>query len=150
MKYRASDEIVRAGNHVVLRIEVSLKSKMHVYAPEVRGGYIPVQWQIAEGAWKASVPQWPASENIHLKVINETLPVYKDRFVVTRDVVLAQQKELAATAGAGKEMSLECTFRYQACDDKKCYLPVSIPLKWNLRVGELEMQRAPEVLRRRK
>jgi hypothetical protein len=150
LKYRASDEIVRAGNHVALRIEVSLKPKMHVYAPGVQGNYIPVQWQMDEGAWKASAPQWPASENIHLKVINETLPVYKDRFVVTRDIVLAQQKELAAAAGAKKEMTLEGTFRYQACDDKKCYLPVNIPLKWNLRVGELEMQRVPEALRRRK
>jgi hypothetical protein len=150
LKYRASDEIVRAGNHVALRIEVSLKHKMHVYAPGVQGSYIPVQWQMAEGSWKASAPQWPASENIHLKVINETLPVYKDRFVVTRDVILAQQKELAAAAGAGKEMTLEGTFRYQACDDKICYLPVSIPLKWNFRVGALDMQRVPEALRRRK
>lgn len=150
VRYRASDEIVRAGNHVVLRLEVSLKPKMHVYAPEVQGNYIPVQWQMAEGAWKSSPPQWPASKNIHLKVINETLPVYKDRFVVTRDVVLAQQKELAAAAGAAKEMALEGTFRYQACDDKVCYPPVNIPLKWNLRVGELDMQRVPEALRRRK
>jgi len=150
LKYKASNEVVRAGNHVALRIEVSLKPKMHVYAPGVQGSYIPVQWQMAEGAWKASPPQWPASKNIHLKVINETLPVYKDGFVVTRDVVLAQQKELATTAGAGKEMTLEGTFRYQACDDKVCYPPVNIPLKWNLRVGELDMQRAPEALRRRK
>jgi len=64
LKYRASDEIVRAGNHVALRIEVSLKYKMHVYAPGVQGSYIPVQWQMAEGSWKASAPQWPASENI--------------------------------------------------------------------------------------
>jgi hypothetical protein len=150
LKYRASDEIVRAGNHVVLRIEVSLKPKMHVYAPGVQGSYIAVQWQMAEGVWKASVPQWPASENIYLKAIKETLPVYKDRFVVTRDVVLSQQKELAAAAGAAKEMTLEGTFRYQACDDRVCYPPVSIPLKWNLRVGELDMQRVPEALRRRK
>lgn len=150
LRYRASDEIVSAGNHVALRIEVSLKPKMHVYAPEVQGGYIPVQWQMAAGAWKASAPQWPSSENIHLKVTNETLPVYKDRLVVTRDVVLAQQKELATAGGAGKEMTLEGSFRYQACDDKVCYPPVSIPLKWNLRVGELDMQRVPEAIRRRK
>jgi hypothetical protein len=123
---------------------------MHVYAPGVQGNFIPVQWQIAEGAWKASAPQWPSSENIHLKVINETLPVYKDRFLVTRDVVLAQQKELAAAAGAGKEMVLEGTFHYKACDDKVWYPPVNIPLKWNLRMGEPEMQRVPEALRRRK
>jgi hypothetical protein len=150
LKYSASDEIVRAGNHVALRIEVRLKPKMHIYAPGVQGSYIPVQWQMAEGAWKAAIPQWPKSENIHLKVINETLPVYKDRFAVTRDVVLPLQKELAAAAGAGKEITLEGTFRYQACDDKECYLPVNIPLQWNLRVGEMETQRVPEALRRRK
>jgi hypothetical protein len=68
-------------------------------------------------------------ERIILKVIHETLPVYKDRFAVTRDVVFAQQKELATAAGSGKEISMEGAFRYQACDDKECYLPESIPLK---------------------
>jgi hypothetical protein len=150
LKYRASDEIVRPGNRVALRIEASLKSKMHVYSPEVQGNYIPVQWQMAEGAWKALAPQWPASRSIHLKVINETLPVYKDRFAVTRDVVFAQQKELAAAAGSGKEIAMNGTFRYQACDDKECYLPASIPLKWNVHIGDMDMQRVPEPLRRRK
>jgi len=150
LRYRASDDIVRAGNHVALRIEVILKSRMHVYAPGVQGSYIPVQWQMAEGIWKTSVPQWPASENIHLKVIKETLPVFKDKFVVTREVVFPQQKELVSAAGGGKEITLEGTFRYQACDDKECYRPIDIPLKWNLRVGEMETQRVPEALRRRK
>ena len=57
LRYRASDEIIRAGNHMALRLEVSLKPKMHVYALGVAGNYIPVQWQMVEGAWKASPPQ---------------------------------------------------------------------------------------------
>jgi hypothetical protein len=150
LRYGASDEVVRAGNHVALRIEVFLKPKMHVYAPGVQGSYIPVQWQMAEGAWRMSVPQWPASENIHLKVIKETLLVYKDMFAVARDVVVPQQKELAVAAGAGKEITLEGTFRYQACDDKECYRPVDIPLRWSFRVGEMETQRVPEAIRLRK
>lgn len=150
LKYKASDEVVRAGNHAVLRIELVLKPKMHVYAPGVQGRYIPVQWQMAEGTWKASAPQWPASENMYLKAIKEILPVYNNRLAVTRDIVLPQQKELAAAAGAAKELILEGTFRYQACDDKECYFPVDIPLKWTLRVGDLDMQRVPEALRRRK
>lgn len=150
LRYKASDEIVRAGNRVALMIQVSLKPKMHAYAPGVQGSYIPVQWQMATGAWKALDAQWPKSKTLHLKVINETLPVYKGKFVVSREVTLAQQKELMAAAGESKELTLGGTFRYQACDDKECYAPINVPLKWTLRVTEQETQRVPEALRRRK
>lgn len=127
-----------------------LKPRMHVYAPGAPGNYIPVQWQMGEGVWKTSAPQWPTSQTVHLQVIDETLPVYKGKFAVTRDIVFAQQKELAASAGAAKEVTLTGTFRYQACDDRECYPPVNIPLKWTLRLGEMETQRVPEALRRGK
>jgi hypothetical protein len=105
---------------------------------------------MAAGAWSALDAQWPQSKRLHLKVTNETLPVYKDKFVVNRDVVRAQQKGLMAAAGERKEMMLEGTFRCQACDDRECYAPVNVPLKWTLRVEEMETQRVPEALRRRK
>jgi hypothetical protein len=150
LRYRASDDVVRAGNHVVFELEVFLKPKMHVYAPGVQGSYIPVQWQMAAGPWHALDAEWPSSKKVHLKVIHEILPVYKGEFVVSRDIVFAQQKELMAAAGEGKQLVLEGTFRYQACDDKECYVPANIPLKWTLRVAEMETQRVPEALRRRK
>jgi hypothetical protein len=31
-------------------------------------------------------------------------------------------------------VTIEGTLRYQACDDRMCYVPKSVPLKWTLQV----------------
>lgn len=46
------------------------------------------------------------------------------------------------------ELIVEGAFRYQACDDKECYPPQTIPLKWRLKVEKLDRQRAPAELQR--
>ena len=40
-------------------------------------------------------------------------------------------------------------FRYQACDDRMCYVPRSVPLKWTFQVTPLDSERVPENLRRK-
>ena len=43
---------------------------------------------------------------------------------------------------------IEGTFRYQACDDKECYIPKTLQLTWMFKVGQLETDRVPLELRR--
>jgi hypothetical protein len=38
------------------------------------------------------------------------------------------------------------TFRYQACDDKTCYLPVTVPVSWAFRFDNFIEPRAPEAI----
>jgi hypothetical protein len=44
-------------------------------------------------------------------------------------------------------LQIQGEFRYQACDDKLCFLPESIPVKWEVQVKPLDRQRAPEAIR---
>jgi hypothetical protein len=141
LRYGASDAVARGGSRVTLVLEVTLKPKMHVYAPGVEGGYIPVKWEMTG---KASEVQWPASKMLRLEAIKETVPVFEGNFAARRDVTFPQQKDLLA-AGA----DLEGTFRYQACDERECYPPVNIPLAWKFTVEKHDAQRAPEELRRK-
>jgi hypothetical protein len=142
LRYGASDMVVWGGSRVTLLLEVTLAPGMHVYAPGVEGGYIPVKWELTGGA-KASEPQWPASKVLRLEAIKETVPVYEGSLTVRRDVTFAQQKVLQAQGA-----KVEGTFRYQACDAKECYPPVSVPLKWSFKVEALDAVRVPEGLRR--
>jgi hypothetical protein len=144
LRYRASDDAVAGGDRAELSLEVTLKPGMHVYAPGVTGGYIPVEWSIAQGPWKAQDIRWPASRMLHLKAIRETVPVYEGRFAARRYLTFAQQ----AVLGTG-EVKVAGTFRYQACDDRECYPPVKIPLEWSFRVLPHDPRRVPEGLRRK-
>jgi hypothetical protein len=43
---------------------------------------------------------------------------------------------------------IEGALRYQACDDRVCYLMQTAPLKWVLHYDELDRQRVPPGMQR--
>ncbi len=145
----ASDDILRGGNRLSLILKVDLKEKMHVYAPGVQG-YIPIEWTMEEVAGVTNYePSYPESEMLHLPAIDETVPVYQGQFQAVRDVMIGQSKEIQHLLNGQGELVIKGSFRYQACDDKICYLPKTIPLEWTFRFEEHDRTRAPEEIRRK-
>lgn len=144
----ASDAAVRGGNRFSLALDIDLKPKMHVYAPRVEG-YIPIDWQIedAAGVTRYDV-EYPASKALHLPAIGETVPVYEGSFRLLTDVMIGQPNEIEHLLDADGRLTLRGSLKYQACDDKICYLPESVPLEWTLDFEQHDRQRAPEALRR--
>lgn len=132
-----SDTSVWPGNRITLTLDLELKPGMHVYAPGVQGGYIPVDWRMGESkTWLALPAVYPDSHMLNLPAIQETVPVYTDRVHIVRDVLIGQPVPQGP-------LTIDGTFRYQACDDKECYVPQSIPLKWLVQVHALDSERAP-------
>jgi hypothetical protein len=129
LTYSASDASLAPGRRATLILDIELKPKMHVYAPEAR-------------LWKVEAPVFPPSKRLRLAAIEEVAPVYEGRVRIVRDIVLDPK----APAGPAE---LEGTFRYQACDDRMCYVPRSVPLKWKFEVTPLDSQRVEEGLRRK-
>ena len=124
----ASAGHVRPGQRVALTLDIELKPNMHVYAPSVEG-YIPIQWSMAPNAEIVAQPVVsPPAKMLRLEAIDETLPVYSGRFRLTRDVTIAAGSKLKGA------VTIEGTLRYQACDDRMCYLPKTVPLKWTVQV----------------
>ncbi len=144
----ASDAAVRSGLRVVLALRVELKPGMHVYAPGVEGGYIPIAWNMAE-AKEARVldVRYPPSKMLHLPAIAETVPVYEGVIELRRDIVAGQNTALQPLLDGGR-LVLRGSFRYQACDDKMCYRPESVPLEWAFTLEKHDSERVPEALRR--
>jgi len=143
----ASNGVVRPGYRVTVELEVALKPGTHVYAPGVEG-YTPIEWSIEESpGWQTLDAVYPESRMLHLPAIQETVPVYEGTFRVVRDVVIAQQRELQPLVNDGK-LTLRGSFEYQACDDKICYRPETIPLEWTFQVEQLDRTRVPEELQR--
>ena len=90
----ASTPVARPGHRIVLSLEIDLKPKMHVYAPGVQG-YIPIEWKLEESAaGKVQPVTYPASEMLHLEAIGETVPVYRGRVTIKREIAFGQEAAL--------------------------------------------------------
>jgi Disulphide bond corrector protein DsbC len=136
----ASDAKVWPGNRIILTLHLDIEPGMHVYAPGVGGGYIPIAWTMPESkTWLALPVTYPESHMLNFDVIQETVPVYTGHLRLTRDLTLSR----AIHPG---ELKVEGIFQYQACDDRQCYAPQSVPINWSFEVEPLDRQRAPAAL----
>ncbi len=145
----ASAATVRSGQRISLTLDVELKPGMHVYAPGVEG-YIAIDWQMgASDGWRPHAAAYPPSEKLHLAAIQETVPVYRGRLRLVCDLTLGPIKAVKAAASASGDLVVAATLRYQACDDKQCFLPETVPIEWRFRLEDHDSQRVPEELRRK-
>lgn len=139
----ASRDAARMGQHLALMLDVDLPPRVHVYAPGVHDGYIPIDWKQNETpAAKSGSVAYPAAKTIFLEVINEKVPVFQGHFRLTRDLILGTDKDLASAADPSGNVTFSGTFRYQACDDEKCFVPETVPLSWTLHFEPLDRVRA--------
>jgi peroxiredoxin len=139
-----SDRTSVPGTRITLAAEVRLPEDIHVYAPGAEG-YKPIKLVIdpmPEMELKPVV--YPQSETLYLPVIKERVPVFGGSFRIIQDVKVSSGMEFAASLGKdGKTLTIIGKLEYQACDQTKCYLPTSIPVKWQLQVFPLDRTRAP-------
>ncbi len=145
----ASMAVARPGQRIALSLELDLKPKMHVYAPGVEG-YIPIEWKLDGGPMvKAHEFAYPASHKLRLKAIGETVPVYQGSVRLTRDITFGPENALRPLLSPSGEVVLKESFRYQACDDRVCYPPETVPLQWRFPFEGLVRERAPAELQRK-
>lgn len=151
LRYAATDAVVHGGSRIGLVVDVQLKPKMHVYAPGVQASYKPIVWTMEETpAWLAHAVTYPEARTLHLPAIGETVPVYEGGLRLTRDLTIGQPAEVRSVlAGGGSELVVRGAFRYQACDDRQCFPPATIPLEWKLRFEAHDNRRAPADLQRK-
>jgi len=149
LEARASNIVVAAGQQVSLTFDIEMKPNMHVYAPGVEG-YIPIDWKMKESdAAVAHEVSYPPSEKLHLAAIDETVPVYRDHFRLTREITIGQDAKVRPLLDSSGNFTIEGTLRYQACDDRVCYIPQELAVKWVLQYAEFDRQRVPPELRRK-
>jgi len=115
-----------AGKKATLQLDVEPKPGMHVYSPGQKD-YIVVQLTLeANPAVTAAKAKFPAGEKFVMPALNETQIVYSKPFRITQDVTLK--------SAPGAPVTVKGTLRYQACDDKICYVPQNVAVSWNIGV----------------
>ena len=141
----ASDATFSPGRRIALVAEVELKPGLHVYAPGVEYGYIPIAWTIPDSkAWVAFPTAFPAARKMEFSALKEVVPVYEGKLRLVRDLTIGNDMEIADELGPNRTIAVKGTFRYQACDDKECFPPRNLPVQWTFTLGELDRQRVPQ------
>jgi peroxiredoxin len=136
-----SDAAVAPGNRFSVVLDIVPKRGMHVYAPGA-SGYRIVSLKIAEQPiLRLLAPRYPASEIYHFKPLNERVPVYQRPFTLAQELVLEGDRQSQAAYRGQDTLTINGTLEYQACDDKICYNPVSLPLSWTVSLRPLVLQR---------
>ena len=145
-----SDHTVVAGSRVTLTAEIELPPGVHVYSPGVTG-YKPIRLVLHPSAGIEPAPaNYPNSKMLYLEAIKEQVPVFDGKFRITQDLTVRFSETrdgIRAKLGAGRTVSIAADLQYQACDQTICYPPTSVPVKWELKVQPLDLQRSPEDIR---
>lgn len=125
LRIRYANEIVRKTDGALsFVVDIEPRPGMHVYAPGAKD-YRIISLEIDEQSALRLLPlQYPASEMYHFVPLDERIPVYQKSFALRLD---------ANAQGSRKELAVTGRLEYQACDDKLCFAPVTVPLAWTVR-----------------
>lgn len=138
----ATDQVATLGTHFSLVLDVRPGPRVHVYAPGA-SDYKPVHLTLnAHPGVVVRAAQFPKSEDYFFKPLNEHVPVYHRPFRIVQDVMLDPSRDGSAALKDVTTLIITGTFEYQACDDKVCFAPQSIPLTWSIGVKPLDRERA--------
>lgn len=121
-----SSRVLTPGGRTTLIVDVEPRRGMHVYAPGSK--YQAVKVVIApQPALKMYDTVYPPAKPYYFKPLNETVDVYDAPFRLRIDVAVVDATAASGTR-AGSSVVLNAALEYQACDDRVCYLPETVPL----------------------
>jgi AhpC/TSA family protein/cytochrome c biogenesis DsbD-like protein len=137
----ATDRIAAQGTHFSIVVDVTPAARVHVYAPGA-SPYIPVALTLTpQPGVLVRGATFPKSDDYFFKPLHEHVPVYQRPFRIVQDVALDPSSEGTAALKNVTTLTINGTFEYQACDDKVCFPPQSVPLAWTVGVKPLDRER---------
>jgi peroxiredoxin len=139
-----SDRTGVPGTQVTLVAEIRLPPDVHLYAPGTQG-YKPVKLVLQPNPQiELKATAYPPSKILYLPAIKEKVPVFEGMFRITQDVKVSSSAGFWGSIGDdGKIVTIAGKLEYQACDKSMCFVPTSVPVKWEVKVFPLDRTRAP-------
>ena len=136
-----SESALAPGNRFSIAFDVAPHPGIHVYAPGAKN-YRVIALNVATQPFVRLLPmKYPASQIYLFKPLNERVPVYQKSFTLVQEVILEGTPQAQASFHGKDSVTLSGTLEYQACDDKICYDPASIPISWTLSLRPLVLER---------
>ena len=137
----ATDNTVAPGTQFSPVLDVRPARGVHVYAPGVTG-YKPISLSVeAQPGLVTRGAQYPPSEDYHFKPLNEHVQVYQRPFRIVQDVLVDASPQGQSALKEVTMLTIKGILNYQACDDKLCFTPQSMPLSWTVTLRPLDRER---------
>jgi hypothetical protein len=128
----ASRAVVTPGTPFALVFDIRPRERMHVYAPGA-DGYRIITVTLEPNPVLATKPlEYPASEIYHFEPIDERVPVFQKPFRLTLPLAISAAPEQAQAVAALDTLTIKGTLEYQACDDRICFSPKSVPVSYTI------------------
>lgn len=132
---------IAPGHRFSVNVDVNPHAKIHVYAPAAKG-YRVISLKVEENAEiKVLPPKYPASEIYYFKPLKERVPVFQKPFSLVQELVLIGTPQAQAALRGRENVTVKGSLEYQACDEKQCFNPVSVPLSWTVSLRPIVTQR---------
>ena len=129
-----SDTEVASGARISIALDIRPKAKMHLYAPG--GSYRAVAVRVeSQPSIQVHDVVYPKPEDYFFAPLNEHAQVYSEPFRLALDLTVAESVDLKAPQRLPSRLTIKGSLEYQACDDKFCYLPTSVPFQWTLKIN---------------
>jgi hypothetical protein len=106
-------------------------------------GYKPIAFSVQPQAGLLTRgAQYPPSEDYHFKPLNEHGQVYQRPFRIVQDVLIDPSPQVQTSLKDMTSITIKGVLNYQACDDKVCFTPQTVPLTWTVTLRQLDCERA--------
>ncbi len=131
---RVSDSRVALGQRFSVLLDLVPSPGIHVYAPDVTR-YRPIRLNVRPQAGLiARDVKYPSSEDYYYAPLKEHVPVYQKPFQIVQELAFDQSPPGRVGLKGVSVVTIEGSLSYQACDDRICYPPKTLPLTWTLHV----------------
>jgi hypothetical protein len=129
---RVAEPRAAAGKPFSVLLDVTPAPRIHVYAPAVTG-YKPIKLAISpQAGLVVGDVKYPAAEDYYYAPLNEHVQVFQKAFTIAQALSLDPSPAGRAALKDASRLTIAGTLSYQACDDKICYPPRTMPLTWNV------------------
>ena len=134
----ASAGLVAPGSRFSLTVAVTPKPRIHVYAPGATD-YQPIALTIdPQPGLRLREVQYPKPEMLYFQPLDEHVPVYQKPFRLVQDVTLDASRQGPALVKGKASITITGKVSYQACDDRVCFIPATVPVSWTIKVRQAE------------
>ena len=127
---RISQATASPGTRLTVTLDVTPRRTMHVYAPG-KHDYQVVTLTLDPQPWSRVEPtKYPPSEKYYFAPLDETVEVYSAPFRLTRELTVLDTPDARKLLAGQSRVTVLGRLEYQACDDKVCYSPSKVPVRF--------------------
>jgi peroxiredoxin Q/BCP len=136
-----SDEVVAPGSLFSLVFDITPNPGIHVYAPGAND-YRVIGFKMDPNPIVTTRPlTYPAAEIYHFEPLDERVPVFQKPFRLVHTMSVSASRDARAALEGVESVTIAGTLEYQACDDRLCFTPRSVPVSHVVKLRQLDTER---------